>query len=105
MGSRNYFHALFFFHLTVEKLVKGLWVRDNIGNTPPRSHDTIYLLSQTEVELSTEQLDLLRLVNTWNIETRYPDYKFLLYKQATEGYTRQKEKEVATLRQCLLAEL
>ncbi len=31
--------ALFMLHLVTEKLLKAHWVKDNIDNQPPRTHD------------------------------------------------------------------
>jgi HEPN domain-containing protein len=41
-GKQNVF-ALFAFHLTIEKLLKAIWVKDNIENTPPRQHDLTFI--------------------------------------------------------------
>lgn len=37
-GNKNYM-ALFMFHLVIEKLLKAYWVKDNIDNSPPFSHN------------------------------------------------------------------
>jgi hypothetical protein len=44
------------------------------------------LLSQTEFDLPAEEYDYLAIVNQWNIDTRYPDYKEKIYSVATESY-------------------
>ena len=41
-GKQNVF-ALFAFHLTIEKILKAVWVKDNIENTPPRNHDLTFI--------------------------------------------------------------
>ncbi len=40
--------TLFFFHLAIEKLLKAHWIKDNIGNTPPFTHDLQKLYTETE---------------------------------------------------------
>lgn len=94
----QFIHALFFSHLVIEKLLKAHWTRDNIENEPPRVHDLEFLYNQTELKLSAEQTDFLRIVNSWNLEGRYQDYKDKFYKIATKDYTEQKIKQVDELR-------
>lgn len=103
-GSQNVM-SLFMFHLVIEKLLKSHWVKDNIDNTPPRTHDLQYLHNQTELDLSAEQYDYLAIVNQWNIDTRYPDYKEKIYSIATNDYLDQQVKKIETLKQCLLEKL
>lgn len=94
----QFIHALFFSHLVIEKLLKAHWTRDNIENEPLRVHDLEFLYNQTELKLSAEQTDFLRIVNSWNLEGRYQDYKDKFYKIATKDYTEQKIKQVDELR-------
>ena len=44
-GGR-YFYAVFMCHLAIEKALKGLYQR-NLQETPPKTHNLIYLLSKT----------------------------------------------------------
>ncbi len=39
--------TLFFFHLAIEKLLKAHWIKDNISNTPPFTHDLQKLFTET----------------------------------------------------------
>ncbi|MDX2189642.1 MAG: HEPN domain-containing protein [Bacteroidota bacterium] len=103
--GKQYVFALFLFHLTIEKLLKAHWIKDNIGNTPPYSHDLKYLVGNTELDLKIEQIDFLVLANDWNISTRYPDYKETLFKKATSQYVEDQKIKVDDLRKCLLEKL
>ncbi len=98
MEGKQFIHALFFCHLVIEKLLKAHWVKDNSENTPPRIHDLENLYNETELELSADQLDLIRVMNSWNLEGRYQDYKDKFYKNTTEAYTRAKIIQVDSLR-------
>lgn len=104
-NGKQFVHALFFCHLVIEKILKAHWVKDNVESTPPRIHDLEHLYSETDIELSTEQLDLLRVMNSWNIEGRYQDYKDKFYKNTTAEYTQSKINQVDKLRLWLLSEL
>ncbi len=97
--------ALFMFHLVIEKLLKAHWVKDNVDNFPPRTHDLQFLHNQTDLDLLAEDYDYLAIVNQWNIDTRYPDYKDKIYSIADEAYLKTQHKKINNLRTCLLEKL
>lgn len=99
IASKDWVYALFYFHLSLEKLAKALWVKDNIDDLPPCSHDLQYLLNQTTLELDAEQYAYLAIVNSWNLESRYPDYKRKIYQRTTESFAKEQEWKVNELRQ------
>ncbi len=103
-GKQNVF-ALFTFHLTIEKLLKAIWVKDNIENTPPRQHDLTLIYNQTDLKLDSEWYDYLATINTWNIESRYPDYKLKIYERANEIYMNEHFEKISKLKECLLKKL
>lgn len=103
-GKRNT-AALFFFHLCVEKLLKAAWVRSNVGNTPPFSHDLVNIANQTELEIEAEWYDYLNTINRWNIEGRYPDYKMKLHAIANEEYMNVHFNKVNSLKEWLLSKI
>lgn len=39
LNSKKYLHVLFFAHLTIEKLIKSHWVKDNNNSVPPKIHN------------------------------------------------------------------
>lgn len=53
-NQKRYIHALFFAHLTLEKLCKARWVKDNEQNIPPKTHNLLYLLSQTQIRTTED---------------------------------------------------
>lgn len=93
--------ALFMFHLTLEKLFKAHWVKDNVDNFPPRTHDLQFLHNQIDLDLPAADYDYLAIVNQWSIDTRYPDYKKKIYSIATDSYTKAHFEKVNALK-CLL---
>ena|SRR5690606_25585955 len=103
-GKQNVF-ALFAFHLVIEKLLKAIWVKHNIDNTPPRQHDLTFIYNQTDLKLNSEWYDYLPTINTWNLESRYPDYKLKIYERANENYMKEHFEKISKLKECLLAEL
>lgn len=97
--------ALFLFHLTIEKLLKAVWVKQNIDNIPPRVHDLIYIYNQTDLTLENVWSDYLSVINEWNIESRYPDYKLKIYERASAKYVEEHLRRVEKLSDLLLNEL
>ncbi len=103
--THNFVHALFFAHLVIEKLLKAHWVKENGPTLPPITHNLEFLLSQTNLSMPVEDIDELRVINAWNIEGRYQDYKDMLYKLTTKEYTEEKLKIVNRIRKWLIEQL
>ena len=53
--GKKYLQSLFFAHLVIEKLCKSVWIKYNEGNVPPKTHNLIYLLSSTTIEITDEK--------------------------------------------------
>lgn len=70
-------HGLFFAHLAVEKLLKAL-ICQATGDLAPPTHNLVRLAALTNLSLTSEQIDLLAEVNSFNIAGRYPDTAVLL---------------------------
>jgi HEPN domain-containing protein len=105
LENKHLLHAMFFIHLSLEKLLKANWVLDNGESFPPMTHNLENLYSQTELELEANNIDLLKLINTWNIEGRYQDYRNKLARSYTEEYLHEKLLRIETVRKCLLERL
>lgn len=72
LKTGRYIYVLFMCHLSVEKLLKGLYeaVSKKIA---PKTHNLIYLLNATDVELPEKHLETLESLNDLSIVTRYPE--------------------------------
>ncbi len=103
-GNKNV-EALFIFCLAIEKWLKANWVLDYIDNIPPRIHDLQSISSQTDLQLDPMLIDFLDTINRWNLEDRYPDYRFSLHKLATAQYLDEQYLKLQKLRLCLLERL
>ncbi len=97
--------SLFAFHLTIEKLLKATWIRDNAAEYPPRTHDLTILYNQTDLDLPNGWYDYLGSINEWNIEGRYPDYKLKIYKRASAEYLAEHLIKLNELKDLLLKNL
>jgi HEPN domain-containing protein len=82
--GKRYVQALFFTHLAIEKLLKAFWVKNNIENTPPKTHNLGYLVEKSRLEIAEDDLDFLLILSDYQIEGRYPDYLTLLHKNTQQ---------------------
>ena len=105
LKGKKFPEALFFYCPAIEKWLKAHWVKDNVDNYPPRIHDLYSLYAETNLQLEAEQLDFMGTVARWNLEGRYPDYRFTLKKIATEDFMSRRIEELKTLKKCLLEKL
>ena len=85
--GKKYPESLFFGHIVLEKILKGLVVQKT-KEQALYTHDLIKLESIAELELSKDEKDLLDEVNDFNIRARYPEYKLQFYKQCDKEYTK-----------------
>ena len=86
--GKKYSESLFFGHIVLEKILKGLVVQKT-KDQALYTHDLIKLESIVGLELSKDEMDLLDEVNDFNIRARYPEHKLQFYKQCDEEYTKK----------------
>ena len=70
LKSKRYSACLFFVHIYLEKILKATVV-EKTGKPAPYVHDLLDLVNIAKIELSEEQKELLREINTFNIRARY----------------------------------
>ena len=88
-GSDRYDWCLFVGHLALEKILKAVFVDRNDNAMPPKIHNLVRLAELSNIILEDEQKILLDRINDFNIQIRYPDYKFEFYKRCSAEYTRE----------------
>ncbi|TAG17893.1 MAG: HEPN domain-containing protein [Cytophagia bacterium] len=103
--GKKYVQALFFAHLSLEKILKAHWVVCNANNMPPKTHNLIYLYEKTNLKLSEEDTDFLQSMNVFQIEGRYPDYLAQLNKTVNKEQTETIIVQVKQLFVCLQEQL
>ncbi len=95
---------MFFGHLTVEKILKALYVAKQ-NETPPFSHNLVYLSEKSGLELRDDNLELLEEISDYNLEARYPDDKLSFFRKCTIEFTENKLKQIEEVRKWLLRQL
>jgi HEPN domain-containing protein len=79
--------CLFIGNLVIEKALKAHFVKNNNNEYPPKTHDLLFIIRKLNINFTIEQLNLIEIINNFNIEARYPDEKFSFYKQCTREFT------------------
>ena len=88
LGLKHYSYALFFCHLTLEKLLKAIIVK-NTDKAAPFSHDLVKLAELAEIPPDKEKLSSLDEITKFNISARYDDQKLAFYKRATKEFAEE----------------
>lgn len=79
-------HALFFLHLAIEKIIKG--VHQHLKHEPSLFiHDLYKLATKAGIDVSESEKLELDEISTFNVAARYDIFKLKLYQKATAEYT------------------
>jgi len=97
--------SLFWAHLTLEKLCKALWVKKNVGNTPPLVHNLVKIAVQTGESFSVQELEFFSDMNTFQIKGRYPDYADNLAETVTREVCEEYLENTKKMMSCLQEKL
>jgi HEPN domain-containing protein len=95
--THHYDWALFMGHLTIEKLLKALYLK-NIGKHPPLTHDLRRLAEGANISLTEDRKIQLDSISRFNIRTRYDDYKQSFYKLCTVKFT---DDWISQIKECI----
>ena len=97
-------YALFFGHLTVEKILKAVFV-SKVGEPPPLTHRLTYLAEKIGLEMQPKRMEMLEIISDFNLEARYPDEKFSFYKKCTREFTEKNLKDIEEIQKWLLQQI
>jgi HEPN domain-containing protein len=93
---KRYPESLFFGHVVLEKILKGLVVKET-KNEVPKTHDLVRLAEIAKLKLPDKDLEYLKVVNRFNMRTRYPDTKLEFYKYCDLEYTKNNLDKIKKL--------
>ncbi len=93
-------YCLFFCHMSLEKMIKGLVVAATQA-TPPKIHDLLLLAERAKLTLTEEMAAKFKNFNSFNLEARYPDYKLSFYKLCTLDFTKEQFAQIEEVYQWL----
>jgi len=87
-ASARYIYAIFMCHLSLEKALKGLYLKRK-NEHPVKSHDLVYFVQKIELEMKPEDYQFLVSINRLSVPTRYPDDLKKLIKSFTKDQTKK----------------
>ncbi len=87
-GGR-YFYSVFMCHLSIEKALKGIYIR-KFEDAPPKTHNILYLLEFIDLDLPEDMYDFVFTLNRVSVLTRYPDN----LQKMLEDYNKGKTDEI-----------
>lgn len=94
--------CLFLGHLVIEKLLKGLYAKNNFENPiAPKIHNLILLSQKANLEVPDEIREKIQVINTFNISARYDDYKKSFIEKCTNDYTAKQVKNIEEVQKWL----
>lgn len=102
--SKDYIWSLFIGHLVIEKLLKALAVYSD-QESIPKIHDLNKLAKSAGLQVDDTMKNLFDIITSFNIETRYPDYKKEFYKKCDAGFTFKYIEKIKEIRKWLLEQL
>jgi HEPN domain-containing protein len=106
LQTGRYLYVVFMCHLTLEKVLKA-HVTEVTQSVPAKSHDLIYLVKKSELNLPPSYLDFVGLINNASIPTRYPeDLQRAISeypKPVARDYLQRTEEVVQWLKQVLIS--
>ena len=91
--------TLFLGHLVIEKLLKGLYAKNNEESPYTiKSHNLLALAEKCNLELTDEQVEKLQIITQFNTSARYDDYKESFNQKCTDEYTEIQIKNIEEVR-------
>lgn len=91
--KEDYSYALFFGHLAIEKIIKAI-LAQRLEQQIPRSHNLLRLAQEADIDITDELKHTLIRITTFNLESRYPDYKKEFRRKCTEQFTAKELERV-----------
>lgn len=95
--SKDYAWSLFVGHLVIEKLLKASFIKAKREH-PPLIHNLLKISDLAGIKYSKEEEKLIDVITSFNLGSRYDDYKKKFYKKCTKSFTEEWLKEIKRLR-------
>lgn len=89
--SKRYVYCVFMCHLSLEKSLKGLFVKRK-NTFPAKTHSLVFFIEKLELELPDEYLKFIFKLNDVSIPTRYPED----LRKLIRAYTKIQTQEILT---------
>ena len=104
IAGKETLQALFFAHLTIEKILKAHVCR-RTQNYAPMIHNLLSLAQRASIVLSPERAKLLAELTTYNIRGRYPDMRGSHIERPTLQYAKSVLTQTKEMYEWLMSQL
>ncbi|KKQ56796.1 MAG: hypothetical protein US74_C0011G0011 [Parcubacteria group bacterium GW2011_GWA2_38_13] len=94
--NKRYSDSLFYGHIVLEKILKAHVVRKT-KKQAPYIHNLLTLKNLANLHVSNKEIDLLDMVNSFNIRARYPEQRLEFYKRCTKKYAEEYIGQIKSL--------
>jgi len=98
LQSERNIYCVFMCHLSLEKALKGLFVK-RLNQFPPKLHDLMYFVEKLELEPEDAHIDFMMWLNRMGVTTRYPDDLRNMIKLFSQEDTNNIYQETKTIQQ------
>ncbi len=102
--AKSYHWSLFVGHISIEKLLKALYVKNNNKHAPP-IHNLFRLAELCKLNPTEEYADWLDIITSFNINARYDDYRREFFNQCSPEYTKLWISKINLIREWLIQKL
>ena len=102
--SGRYFYAVFMCHLSIEKALKGLYIK-NTNLLPPKIHKLNYFIAKLSLAFNEDQSKFLASLDSAGVATRYPESLKIISNEYKKRNTREILKSTKDVLQWLEKEL
>lgn len=102
--KEKYNYALFFGHLSVEKILKGIYVKMT-STVAPMTHSLPLLAQRSGLAINEERMEKLAEFMEFYIEGRYPTDLQKIQQKFTQTFTSDKLEEIKEMFQWLKKKL
>lgn len=73
IDGKKFIEGLFFCHLSIEKVLKGLVVKKT-NQLAPKTHNLNYLAELASLKITDDQISFMSVLMKYQLEGRYPEY-------------------------------
>ena len=87
-NSKRYIYAIFMCHLSIEKALKGLYIKTT-KKFPLKTHNLLYFVTKLDLKMNQSDIEFVSFLNNVSIPTRYPESLKSLITTFTKDVTNE----------------
>ncbi len=104
LNMKSYNWSLFIGHISLEKLLKALYIKVNKEHAP-YTHNLLRLAEKSSIKIPDDYSDWLDEITSFNINARYNDFKKEFYNKCTREFVTEWIEKIKLLREWIIKKL